>query len=90
MLDDRHQVSQRLVRVVDVALHVQHRHPACLGHLTDIGVADAPVDVPDGDAIVVAAEDLPDLLGRIAVRDLGGPALHELGMPAKLGHARLE
>ena len=73
LLHDRHQVGQGLVRVVEVALHVEHRDAARLGHLPDVRVADAPVDVADGDPVVVATEDLADLLGRVAVRDLGGP-----------------
>ncbi len=44
----------------------------------------------DGDAVEIAAEDLADLLGRIAVGDLGGLALDESGMPAELGDAGFE
>ena len=75
MLDDRHEVGQRLVRVVDVALHVEHRHPARLGDVADVLVAEPPVALADGDAVVVAAEDLADLLGGVAVGDLGGLGL---------------
>ena len=76
--------------VVDVALHIEHGYPAGLGDVTDVSVADPPVDVADGDPVVVAPEDLADLLGRVAVRDLGRAALDELGVAAELGHARLE
>ena len=46
--------------------------------------------VADGDAVEVAAEDLADLLGRVAVGDLGGLALDEGAVPAQLGHAGFE
>src|SRR6266536_2525883 len=83
-LDDGHEVCQRLVRVVDVALHVEDRHPAGLGNLSHVPVARLPVDLPDGDPVVVASQDLPYLLGRVAVGDLGGAALDELRVPAEL------
>ena len=90
LLDDGHQVGQDLERVVDVALHVEDGHAARLGDLADVLVAFAPGHVADGDAVVVAAEDLADLLGRVAVGDLGRAALDELGVTTELGHARLE
>jgi hypothetical protein len=43
--------------------------------------------VADGDAVEVAPEDLADLLGRIAVRDLGGLAFDERAVAAELGDA---
>ena len=90
LLDDRQQVGERLERVVPVALHVEHRGAARLGNGADVLVADAPVDVADGDAVVVATEDLADLLPRVAVADLGGRAVEEHGVAAELGHAGLE
>ena len=89
-LDDRHEIGERLVRMEDVALHVEDGDPARRGDLTLVGVADLPVDVADGDAVVVAAEDLTDLLGGVAVGDLGRAALDELGVAPELRHARLE
>ena len=74
----------------DVALHVEDRDPAGRRDVADVVVAFAPVDVADRDPVVVAAQDLADLLGRVAVGDLGRPALDELGVAAQLGHARLE
>src|SRR5512143_2688169 len=44
----------------------------------------------DRQPVEVASEDLTDLLGRIAVRDLGGAAFNEGAVPAELGDARLE
>ena len=90
VLDDRHDVGKGLVRVVHVALHVQHGHPARLGHVAHVLVARPPVALADGDAIVVTTQDLADLLGRVAVSDLGRLGLDELGVPAELGHAGLE
>ena len=76
--------------VVDLALHIEHRDAARLGDVPDVAVAHAPVHVADRDPVVVAAEDLADLLRRVAVGDLGRPALDELGVPAELSHSRLE
>jgi hypothetical protein len=90
VLDDRHDVGKCLVRVVDVALHVQHGHAARLGHVAHVLVARPPVALADGDAVVVTTQDLADLLGRVAVGDLGGLGLDELGVPPELCHARLE
>ena len=45
-----------------------------LRDVVQVVVADAPVDVADGDAVEIAAEDLADLFGGVAVRDLGGLA----------------
>ena len=51
LLADRHQVGQRLERVVDVALHVEDRHGGVLGHLAHVAVALAGHEVvADGDA----------------------------------------
>ncbi len=90
VLDDRLQIGQRLERVVPVALHVEHRRAAGLGHRPDVVVADAPVDLADGDPVVVAAQDLADLLPGVAVPDLGGGAVEEHGVPAQLGHSGFE
>ena len=73
-----------------VALHVEHRHAAGGGHVADVAIAEAPIALADGDAVVVAAENLADLLGRVAVADLGGGAVDELRVPAQLGHAGLK
>jgi hypothetical protein len=90
LLEDRQQVGQGLVRVVEVTLHVEHRHATCRSDIADVPVADAPVHVPDGDPVVVAPEDLADLPGGIAVGDLGRPRFDELGVAAELGHPGLE
>ena len=90
LLDDGHQVGQDLEGMVDVALHVEHGHAAGLGHLVDVLVAEVPVALADGDAVVVAAIDLADLLGGVAVADLGRVRVDEGGVAAQLGHARLE
>ena len=90
LLDDGHQVGQGLEGVVDLALHVEHGHPAGRGHVADVLVALAEGDVSDGDAVAVATQDLADLGGRVAVRDLRGAALDEHGVPAQLRHAGLE
>jgi len=80
----------RLMGMEEIALHVQDRDATRGRDLSDVAVADAPVDVADRDPVVVSAEDLADLLRRVAVGDLGRPALDELGMPAELGHAGFE
>jgi len=66
------------VGMVDVALHIEHGYAAGLRDIADIGVAHSPVDVADSDPVVVAPEDLPDLLacrralsGRAALDELG-------------------
>ena len=76
--------------MVDVALHVEDRFPGGLRHCVEIAVADAPIHVPDGDPVKVAPKDLADLLGGIAVGDLGGLALNKGGMPAQLRHTRFK
>jgi hypothetical protein len=90
VLDDRHNVGKRLVRVVDVALHVQHGHSTGLSHVAHVLVSRPPVALADGDPVVVTTQDLADLLGRVAVCNLGRLGLDELGVSAELCHARLE
>ena len=90
LLDDREQVGEGLERVVQVALHVEDRRAAGFRNRADVLVADAPVDVADRDAVVVAAEDLADLLPRVAVADLRARGVEEHGVSAELGHAGLE
>ena len=53
-------------------------------------VANAPVTLANGDAVEIAAHDLADLLGGVAVADLGGGAVDEGCVPAQLRHARFE
>ena len=55
--------------MIDLALHIQHRHAAGLGDGLDIGVADAPVALADGDAISITTDDFADFLGGIAMAD---------------------
>jgi len=73
--------------VVDVALHVEDRCAAGLGDFVLIGVAEAPIALANRQAVVVAPEDLADLLSGVAVRDLGGLRVDERGVAAELGHA---
>ena len=61
-----------------------------LGNSIQVFVAIAKVTVTDGNAIEIATEDLTDLHRCIAVRDLGGVAIDERAMSAKLGHAGFE
>ena len=72
--------------MVDLALHVEHRHAAVLGHGVQIAVADAPVDVADGDAIEITAKYFTDLFRSVTVRDLGGARFNERCMAAQVGH----
>ena len=90
LFDDRHQVGQALERVIDVALHVEHRHARRLCNRIQITVAQAPVDMANGDAIEIAAKDFADLLGGIAVRDLRRARFDERGVAAQLCHAGLK
>ncbi len=90
LFDYGHQIRQDLEGVVDVVLHVEHRDARVAGHLLEILVAGAPVAVADGDAVVVAPVDLPDLFGRVPVRDLGGLGVDKGGVPAQVGHAHLK
>ncbi len=90
LLDDGHQVGQTLEGVIDVALHVEHGHARGFGDGVEVAVADAPIHVADGDAVEVAAEDLADFLGRVAVRNLRRLAVDECAVPAQLGHARFK
>ena len=57
--------------MINIALHVQYRHAAGFGDCVQVTVADAPVHVADGDAIVIPAEDFADFLGCVAMADLG-------------------
>ena len=90
LLDDGHQIGQDLVRMIDVALHVQHRGAAGFGDATQIFVALTPGDLADGDAVEIATENIADFFGGVAMLDLGGAAVDEGRMSAQLGHARLE
>ena len=90
LLDDREEVGERLVGVVPVTLHVEDGDAARLCHRTDVGVPDPPVDVSDRDAVVVAAEDLPDLLPSVTVTDLGARRVEEHRVAPELRHPRLE
>ena len=90
LLNHSEQVGQGLERVVPIALHVEDRGATRLGHCPDVIVADSPVDVADGDAVVIATQDLADLLPRVAVADLGAGAIEEHGVAAELGHAGLK
>ena len=87
---DGHQVGQNLEGVVDVALHIEHRRAAGRGHVADVLVANVPVALTDSDAVAVATDDFTDLFRRVAMADLRGLALNELGVTAQLGHAGLE
>ena len=90
MLDDGQQIGERLERVIPVALHVHHRSPAGFGDRSDVLVANAPVDVADGNAVVVAAQDVTDLLPRVTVADLGRRRVEEHRVAAELCHSGLE
>jgi len=68
--------------MVNIALHVQNRHARGLGDSIDVGVANLPIAVADGDAVVIAAKDFPDFLGSIPMGDLGGLAFNEARVPA--------
>ena len=76
--------------MIPVALHVEDGHPRSLGDIPDVRVPEPPVDLADGDAVVVPTEDHTDLLGGVAVGDLGRLRLDELGVPTELGHAGFE
>ena len=76
--------------MVDVALHIQHRRPAGVRHAVDVVVADAPVALADGDAVIVAPKDFTDLLAGVAMADLCCLVVDECRVPPQLGHAGLE
>ena len=76
--------------MINVALHIEHRHAAGFGDCIEVAVADAPIHVADGDPVVIASKNFSNFLGRIAVGDLGRFALDECSVPAQLGHAGLE
>src|SRR5512136_1355970 len=76
--------------MVNVALHVEHRHTRVLGHFVDVTVAKLPVALADGNAVEVTPEDFADLFGSITVRNLGCVRVDKGSMPTELGHARLE
>src|SRR5690606_20933520 len=76
--------------VVDIALHVEDRHAACLGHLTNILVTVIPIALPDSYPVVVAPQDLADLFRCIPVRDLSGGTFNEGAVAAQLGDSGLE
>jgi hypothetical protein len=90
LFDDGHQVRQALKRMVNVALHIQNRHPGSFCHFIEVAVADTPIDVADGDAVKITAKDFADLLGGITVGDLGGLALNESAVAPQLCHASLK
>ena len=76
--------------MVDVALHIEHGGAAGRGDIVDVLIANLPVALANGDAVEVAAHDLADLFGGVAVADLGGRGIDEGCVPAQLRHARLE
>ena len=91
VLAQRHQVGDRLGRVVDVALEVDQRDVGPLRDLAHPRVAVVRREiVADRDALAVAGEDDPHVLRALAVRDLRLVGVEEDGVAAELGHARLE
>jgi hypothetical protein len=62
--------------MVHVALHIQHWHWTVFGHFVDVLIAEVPVALADGNAAEVAAENLPNLLGGVAMRNLGGVSVY--------------
>ena len=66
--------------MVDVTLHIEHRHAAGGGYFADVFIAHLPVAVADGDAVVVAAQNFADFFGGVAVGNLRGAAFDELGV----------
>ncbi len=89
-LHDGHQVSQALEGMINITLHIQDRHAAVPGNFIEVGIANAPVAVADGDAVKIAAVDLADFFGGIAVGNLGGLAFDESAVPTELSHASFE
>ncbi len=91
LLADRHQVGQRLRRMVDVALHVDDRHVGGGGHRPHVLVALVEHEVvPDADAVAHRGENLAGVFRRFAVADLRGVGVEEVRMPAELRHAGFE
>ncbi len=76
--------------MVDLALHIEHRHPGGFGDGIQVAVAYAPFDMPDGDTVEVAAKDLADLALGVAVGDLGGLGFDKGRVPPELSHPSLE
>jgi len=73
--------------MIDIALHVEDRDAAVAGNLIEVGIANLPVAVADGNGIKVAAVDFADFFGGITVLDLGGGGFDESAVAAKLGNA---
>ena len=82
LFDDGHDVGQALVRMVDLALHIEDRNARGFGYQIEVAVADAPIHVADGDTVEIAAEDLAHFSFSIAMRNLGRTALDESRMAA--------
>src|SRR5260221_8147912 len=90
LLHNRHSIRQNLERMINVALHIEHRNTAGSRDFPQILIAFAPIHMPDSNTVVVAPKDFAYLFGGVAVRNLGGAALDELGMSAELRHACLK
>ena len=91
LFTNRHEVCEGLAGVIDVALHVDDRDRRVLRDLAHVGLAFARHEiVANHDPMAIGGQNRAHILRALAVRDLRGFGINEMGMAAQLGHAGFE
>ena len=72
--------------MINIALHVQYRHTRSACYQVEITVANAPVDMSNGNTVEISSKDFANFFLGVAVGNLGALGFNKSGMPAQLRH----